>query len=83
MADDIEWSYDGDPFAVGGYRLYAVADKLAIADANDTTPTARRVCPAPTALDVSCVEPLGAIDPALELYYQVVGVCGTGLEGPN
>ena len=44
--------------------------------------SALRPCPAPTALDITCVEPGANLEPG-PLYYQVVGVCWTGLEGPN
>ena len=72
-------SWQADLAAVLGYRLYAVAGKAELPWANEATPAALTGCVAPTASDTSC----GVALETATLFYQVVGVCGGGIEGPN
>lgn len=83
VGGDLDWSWWPDPSAAGGYRLYAVAARAEIPRANqDLTPTALRGCAAPGASDTSCREAGVALD-GESLFYQMVGVCANGDEGPN
>jgi len=78
---DVQWSWQVDADAAGGYRLYAVDRKTELPAANERTPSALVACPAPAPVDASCLEVDAFAAPGR--FYQIVGVCASGEEGPN
>lgn len=77
---DATWTTEAS--ATSGYALWSVATKDLVPMANQTTTARAAECATPAPADVQCLgaTPVGTAPGGI--YYQVLGVCGAGFEGP-
>jgi len=82
VAGQVEAGWTMEPAALAGYRLYSVATKELIPAANQASTPRTLECETldPALLGCTGTTPVGS---SVEvLFYQTVGVCAGGIEGP-